>query len=73
MELKNKSIIVTGASSGIGAAAALLFAAEGANVCWAALARNYAAIRLSVPLSAGVTDCSNNRASVASREVRSSA
>lgn len=32
MELKNKSIIVTGASSGIGAAAALLFAAEGANV-----------------------------------------
>jgi NAD(P)-dependent dehydrogenase (short-subunit alcohol dehydrogenase family) len=32
MELKNKSIIVTGASSGIGAAAALLFAAEGAHV-----------------------------------------
>lgn len=32
MELENKSIIVTGASSGIGAAAALLFAAEGANV-----------------------------------------
>jgi NAD(P)-dependent dehydrogenase (short-subunit alcohol dehydrogenase family) len=32
MELKSKSIIVTGASSGIGAAAALLFAAEGANV-----------------------------------------
>ncbi|MBR1144905.1 SDR family oxidoreductase [Bradyrhizobium sp. AUGA SZCCT0431] len=32
MELKNKSVIVTGASSGIGAAAALLFAAEGANV-----------------------------------------
>jgi len=32
MELANKSIIVTGASSGIGAAAALLFAAEGANV-----------------------------------------
>jgi NAD(P)-dependent dehydrogenase (short-subunit alcohol dehydrogenase family) len=32
MELKNKSIIVPGASSGIGAAAALLFAAEGANV-----------------------------------------
>lgn len=32
MELKDKSIIVTGASSGIGAAAALLFAAEGANV-----------------------------------------
>jgi NADP-dependent 3-hydroxy acid dehydrogenase YdfG len=31
-KLKNKSIIVTGASSGIGAAAALLFAAEGANV-----------------------------------------
>ena len=32
MELTNKTIIVTGASSGIGAAAALLFAAEGANV-----------------------------------------
>jgi NAD(P)-dependent dehydrogenase (short-subunit alcohol dehydrogenase family) len=32
MELENKSIIVTGASSGIGEAAALLFAAEGANV-----------------------------------------
>lgn len=32
MELKDKSIIITGASSGIGAAAALLFAQEGANV-----------------------------------------
>ncbi|MEO3414259.1 SDR family oxidoreductase [Roseovarius sp. CAU 1744] len=32
MELKDKTIIITGASSGIGAAAALLFAAEGANV-----------------------------------------
>lgn len=32
MELENKSVIVTGASSGIGAAAASLFAAEGANV-----------------------------------------
>ena len=32
MELYNKSIIVTGASSGIGAAAALLFAAEGARL-----------------------------------------
>ena len=32
MELENKSIIIIGASSGIGAAAALLFAAEGANV-----------------------------------------
>ncbi|RMC32383.1 SDR family oxidoreductase [Paracoccus alkanivorans] len=32
MELKGKSIIITGASSGIGAAAALLFAKEGANV-----------------------------------------
>lgn len=32
MELENKSIIITGASSGIGAAAAALFAAEGANV-----------------------------------------
>ena len=32
MELEGKSIIITGASSGIGAAAASLFAAEGANV-----------------------------------------
>lgn len=32
MELKNKTIIITGASSGIGAAAALLFASEGANL-----------------------------------------
>lgn len=32
MELENKTIIVTGASSGIGAAAAQLFASEGANV-----------------------------------------
>ncbi len=32
MELKDKTIIITGASSGIGAAAALLFARSGANV-----------------------------------------
>ncbi len=32
MELEGKTIIITGASSGIGAAAALLFATEGANV-----------------------------------------
>lgn len=32
MELKGKTIIITGASSGIGASAASLFAAEGANV-----------------------------------------
>lgn len=32
MELTNKTIIITGASSGIGAAAASLFASEGANV-----------------------------------------
>lgn len=36
MELRNKVIIVTGASSGIGAAAATLFAAEGACVVLAA-------------------------------------
>ena len=35
-----------------------------------AAARLVRFLRLSVPLSAGVTDCSNNRASVASREVR---
>ena len=32
MELEGKTIIITGASSGIGAAAALLFAGEGANL-----------------------------------------
>lgn len=32
MDLKNKTIIITGASSGIGAAAAVLFANSGANV-----------------------------------------
>lgn len=32
MELENKSIVITGASSGIGAAAAKLFAEEGANL-----------------------------------------
>ena len=32
MELEDKTIIITGASSGIGAAAALLFASEGANL-----------------------------------------
>jgi len=32
MRLRNKTVIVTGASSGIGAAAAQVFAAEGANV-----------------------------------------
>ena len=32
MELANKTIIITGASSGIGAAAASLFASEGADV-----------------------------------------
>ena len=36
MALTNKTIIITGASSGIGAAAARLFASEGANVVLAA-------------------------------------
>lgn len=36
VELENKTIIITGASSGIGAAAAILFAEEGASVVLAA-------------------------------------
>lgn len=40
VELRNKTIIITGASSGIGAAAARLFAAEGANVVLGARRKN---------------------------------
>lgn len=40
MQLKNKTVIITGASSGIGAASALLFAAEGANVVLGARRKN---------------------------------
>ena len=40
MELKGKTIIVTGASSGIGASAATLFAAEGANLVLTARRRH---------------------------------
>ena len=36
MELSDKTILITGASSGIGAAAAMLFAQEGANLVIAA-------------------------------------
>ena len=42
MQLDNKTIIVTGASSGIGAAAAVMFAAEGANVVLGARRRSAA-------------------------------
>ena len=64
MELKNKSIIVTGASSGIGAAAALLFAAEGANVVLGA--------RRSVEMEtlAGKINRSNGRAVFLSGDVK---
>jgi NAD(P)-dependent dehydrogenase (short-subunit alcohol dehydrogenase family) len=64
MELKNKSIIVTGASSGIGAAAALLFAAEGANVVLGA--------RRSAEMEtlAGQINQSNGRAVFLSGDVR---
>ena len=41
MELKDKTIIISGASSGIGAAAALLFASEGANVVLGARRENH--------------------------------
>lgn len=40
MELKNKTIIITGASSGIGAAAAKTFAKEGANLVLGARRKN---------------------------------
>ncbi|MDX1742058.1 MAG: SDR family oxidoreductase [Ruegeria sp.] len=43
MLLENKTIIVTGASSGIGEAAALLFAAQGANVVLGARRENHLA------------------------------
>ena len=64
MELKDKSIIVTGASSGIGAAAALLFTAEGANVVLGA--------RRSTEMEtlAGQINQSNGRAVVLSGDVK---
>jgi len=62
--LKDKSIIVTGASSGIGAAAALLFAAEGASVVLGA--------RRSAELAAlaGTINQGNGRAVVLAGDVR---
>jgi NAD(P)-dependent dehydrogenase (short-subunit alcohol dehydrogenase family) len=64
MELKSKSIIITGASSGIGVAAALLFAAEGANIVLGA--------RRSAELEtlAGQINHSNGRAVVLSGDVK---
>ena len=52
MELESKNIIITGASSGIGAAAARLFAQEGANVVLAARRDNELA-RLAGEINAG--------------------
>jgi NAD(P)-dependent dehydrogenase (short-subunit alcohol dehydrogenase family) len=64
MELISKSIIITGASSGIGAAAALLFAAEGANMVLGA--------RRSAELEtlAGQINQSNGRAVILAGDVK---
>lgn len=53
MELENKNIIITGASSGIGAAAARLFAAEGANIVLGAR-REHELIKLAQEINQGV-------------------
>jgi NAD(P)-dependent dehydrogenase (short-subunit alcohol dehydrogenase family) len=64
MELEGKTIIITGASSGIGAAAALLFAGEGANVVLGA--------RRSAQLEALVEriNCGSGRAVFAAGDVK---
>ena len=51
MELDNKTIIITGASSGIGAAAATLFAAEGANLVLGARRLAELSARTGVPVA----------------------
>ncbi len=64
VELESKSIVVTGASSGIGAAAALLFAAEGANVVLGA------ADRRRLETCAGQINRGNGRAVYLSGDVK---
>ncbi len=67
MELKDKTIIISGASSGIGAAAALLFASEGANVVLGA--RREARLKSIV----GQIEQSNGRAVYLAGDVRDEA
>ena len=64
MELKDKTIIITGASSGIGANAALLFASKGANVVLGARREN------ELKTLAGQIEQSNGHAAYLAGDVR---
>lgn len=57
MELKDKTIIITGASSGIGASAAGLFAAEGANVILGARREDFLKAQVQAIQSKGGSAC----------------